>query len=443
MNWFLQELADIAAAFWTTLGDMAPYLLFGFLVAGILSAFLSPELVERHLGGRGLWASIKAAAIGVPLPLCSCGVIPVAASLRRHGAGKGAVTSFLISTPETGVDSILVTWSLLGPVLAVLRPVAAFLSGVLGGWVVDRLDGDAPTAGDRDPATPSCTDECCQPAGKRSRWQQAFRHGFVTLPADLARPMLLGLLAAGVISAMVPEDFFAGRLGTGFTGMLVMMAVGIPLYVCASASVPIAASLILKGVSPGAAMVFLMTGPATNAATISVIWKMMGRRTTVIYLAVIAFASLAFGILVDTAFAGITIPLSHHGAHSMPGRILNTASAIALLAVLAWPLVHSWARRGQGPSAPVSSGHAKGAPDPDPMHREMTAVLRVQGMTCRHCVQSITQALRACHGVADVQVDLKRERAVIAGTALSVHDLCAAVQAAGYEAQPAQDDSAA
>lgn len=329
----------LLSAIWGTLCEMAPYLLFGFLVAGLLSVFISPEIVERHLGGRGMWPVVKASFLGVPLPLCSCGVIPVAASLRRHGASRGATTAFLLSTPQTGVDSILVTYSLLGGVFTILRPVAAFITGLVGGWLVDAAGHE----NDKDAGrSPPCTDACCAPVAEQAHklWR-ALHYGFVTLPRDIGKALMAGLIISGVIAAFVPDDFFAGAFGTGLIGMLIMMAIGIPLYVCATGSVPVAAALMLKGVSPGAALVFLMTGPATNAATLAIIWNVLGKKTAVIYILTLAVCALAFGLLLDYVIqpAGSAV-LVHHGGHAMIPGFVNTASGVILLAVLAWAYLH-------------------------------------------------------------------------------------------------------
>jgi uncharacterized membrane protein YraQ (UPF0718 family) len=320
----------IVIELWQTLCEMAPYLLFGFLVAGFLSVLVTPETVERHLGGKGFWPVFKASLLGVPLPLCSCGVIPVAASLRKHGSSKGATAAFLISTPQTGVDSIAVTYGMLGPVFAVFRPVAAFISGIIGGWIIEAVDGKHATDDAREP----CTDECCSPGRKRNIILRMLYHGFIVLPRDIARPLVIGLLIAGIIGVIVPAGFFTDKLGSNFAQMLVMMAFGIPLYVCATASVPIAAAMILKGISPGAALVFLMTGPATNAATIATIWKTMGRRAAAIYLAAVAGTALVSGILLDSLFA---FPVLHieHAAHNMLPAWVQTACAIALIVMFA------------------------------------------------------------------------------------------------------------
>lgn len=321
--------AAIAGEFWKTLCEMAPYLLFGFLVSGVLSVLVSPELVERHLGGRGIWPILKASLFGVPLPLCSCGVIPVAASLRRHGASSGATTSFLLSTPQTGVDSIMVTFSLLGPLFAVFRPVAAFLTGIAGGVIIEVLGINGTDKADAVP----CSDECCAPTRKDPRLVRALRYGLIILPKDIGKPLLIGLLVAGVITALVPANFFSDTIGTGIGAMVVMMVMGIPVYVCATASVPIAAAMIAKGVSPGAALVFLMTGPATNAAAIVTLWKILGKRAVLVYLVVIAITALCSGLVLDYVFTVSSIP-SGHVAHWMLPQGVKIFSAVVLLGIL-------------------------------------------------------------------------------------------------------------
>lgn len=324
-----QWLTDIPVDFWVVLGEMAPYLLFGFFVAGMLSVLISPELVERHLGGRGFWPVVKASAFGVPLPLCSCGVIPVAASLRKHGAGKGATTAFLISTPQTGADSILATFSLLGPVFAIYRPIAALLSGAVGGAIVSVVEKE-----DLPGKTEKCHDVCCDTAAKqRGPISRILEYGFVTLPRDIARTLLVGLAVAALISAVVPEGYFSNVVPPGPLQILVLMLVGIPVYICATASIPVAAGLILAGVSPGAAFALLMTGPATNAATVATIWKIMGKRVCLIYLGTMMVAAFFGGLMLDLLVSAQDVQAAmHHGW--MPGWV-KAVSAVALLAVLA------------------------------------------------------------------------------------------------------------
>ena len=319
--------------FWATIIEMAPYLLFGFFAAGALSVLVSQRMVERHLGGRGFWPLFKASLFGVPLPLCSCSVIPVSMSLRKHGASKGATIAFLLSTPQTGVDSILVTLSLLGPVFAIFRPFAALATGLVGGIFVD-IFGHA--GGEESQPPEKCTDECCN-AEKTSKLVKGLKYGFVTLPRDIGRAMLVGLAVAAFISALVPNDFFAEKLGTGIFAMLAMMALGIPVYVCATASVPVAAALMMKGLTPGAALVFLMTGPATNAASFVTIWKVMGRGTAITYLASVAGCALLSGILLDFLAAGAHFEIAA-GSHQMLPVSVKYASAAALLIVMAYAL---------------------------------------------------------------------------------------------------------
>ena len=324
----LDVLTQAALAFWAMLCEMSPYLLFGFFAAGLLSVLVSRETVERHLGGHGFWPVMKAALFGIPLPLCSCSVIPVTASLRKHGAGRGAATAFLISTPQTGVDSILVTLALLGPVFAIFRPLAALVSGLLGGGAVDALE---PHGQDDAEPVEECVDACCAEDG-HGRVAKIFSYGFVDLPRDIGKALLIGIVIAGVISAALPADFFVG-VGTGVLAILVMMLLGIPVYVCATASIPVAAALMMKGVSPGAALAFLMTGPATNAAGIATVWKIMGRRTALVYLAAVASTAFASGLILDYIFE-FTASSAQRGMGWMLPEPVKVASAVALLLIL-------------------------------------------------------------------------------------------------------------
>ncbi len=324
----LTYIKQIGVEFWAVLAEMSPYLLFGFFVAGLLSALISQTIVERHLGGKGLWPLVKASFFGVPLPLCSCGVIPVAMSLHKHGASRGATVSFLLSTPQTGVDSIFVTLSLLGPVFAIFRPLAAFATGIFGGAMVNVFDQRQETKKEK------CTDECCSTEVKTNKLVRGLRFGFVILPRDIGRAMLIGLVIAAFISAVVPKDFFAQYLGTGIFAMVVMMILGIPVYVCATASVPVAAAMMAKGITPGAAIVFLMTGPATNAAAFVTIWRSLGARTAIIYIISVAGCALASGIVLDyVIFSGNFEFVVKPPAWMLP-EIVKYISAVILLAIL-------------------------------------------------------------------------------------------------------------
>lgn len=394
------------------LGEMAPYLLLGFLVAGILSVAVSPQKVKQHLGGRGLWPVIKATIFGIPLPLCSCGVIPVAASLKRYKASNGATTAFLLSTPQTGVDSIFVTLSLLGPVFAVFRPLAALVSGVLGGTLVDIFDQT-----EEDQTTEDTVD--AQLSGNLSSGGLLYRilhYAFVTLPGDIGRSLLVGLIIAGAISWLIPENFFAEMLGTGIVPKIIMMLAGIPIYVCATASVPVAAALIAKGISPGAALVFLMTGPATNAAAITIIWNLMGKRTTMIYLGTVAVLSLVFGILLDAIFTASGTAVEPGMAWMLPGSV-KTAAAVVLLVILLVAIVRPYLKK-RGPAA----------------QDEGAITLSVKGMTCDHCANTIRETVSAMPGVESAEVDRTAGIVVLNGNNLDTPSICAAIEDLGYKA---------
>jgi uncharacterized membrane protein YraQ (UPF0718 family) len=339
-NVVVQYVIKVAIDFWATISAMSPYLLFGFLAAGVLSVLVSQRFVERHLGGRGLWPLLKASLFGVPLPLCSCGVLPVSMSLHKHGASKGSTISFLLSTPQTGIDSIFVTFSLLGPVFAIFRPLAAFVTGILGGGLVDLF-----VRGKQEQEqAPKCPDQCCDGKQKTGKIARVFRYGFLTLPRDIGKAMLVGLIVAAVISALVPDDFFAERLpATGILAMLIMMFLGIPIYVCATASVPVAAALILKGVAPGVALVFLITGPATNAAALATIYKALGARAATAYLLAVVVCALGAGLLLDAFFLELGASVQTH-IHQMGSSVFGHISAVVLLAVLAYAIVSKQSR---------------------------------------------------------------------------------------------------
>jgi len=267
----------------------APFMVFGLVIAGLLKVLIRPETVSRALGRGRVSSVLKAALVGVPMPLCSCGVLPVAQSLGRQGATKGAVASFLIATPESGVDSIAVSYALLDPILAVARPLAAFVSAVVAGLTINFAQ-ELPEA-----VTPSAEEG----KGRRESLLSGVRYAFSDLWADMAGAFFVGVLLSGTVAALVPEDFLSRFLGGGLLSMAVMFIVGVPLYVCATSSTPLAAALILKGVSPGAALVFLLAGPATNMASLAVLIRTQGKRFVALYLAAIAVVSFAFGLAVD------------------------------------------------------------------------------------------------------------------------------------------------
>lgn len=419
----------LISACWLVLGQMAPYLLFGFLVAGLFSVLITPEWVERHLGGHGLGPVFKSSLFGVPLPLCSCGVIPVMASIRRHGAGRGATVGFLLSTPQTGVDSIFATYALLGPVMAVYRPVVALVTGILGGLASQFFDPETRAADGGPSGAPACTASCCNEGDgpRRGAAVRALAYGFVTLPRDIAKPLLVGILIAGAMSVFIQENYLSAFLGGGLMAMLVMMAVGIPIYVCSTASIPIALGFMHMGASPGAALVFLISGPATNAAALSVVWKLLGRRTAIIYLLSAALGALLAGISLDLLYNYLPPALSsmshHEGGHA-PGALGN-ASAVALLIILLASLVQKRA------AVVTDAVSAAGAETPS---AERRVTIRIAGMTCSHCVNTIARTLRQAAGVREATVDLGVGQAVVTGESFDVQALLQVIRELGYDA---------
>jgi uncharacterized membrane protein YraQ (UPF0718 family)/copper chaperone CopZ len=427
-----EKLRDILIESWSVLGEMGPYLLFGFLVAGFLSVLISREWVERRLGGRGVGPVLKATLLGIPLPLCSCGVIPVGASMYRHGAGRGATVAFLLSTPQTGVDSIAVTYRLLGPVFAVFRPLVALCTGLLGGYLVQAFDH--PNSGQPDAAPkPVCTEPCCTDRQSRNFVFRALRYGLISLPADIGSALVVGVLITGVLGVLLPANAFESYLGSGIMPILILMAAGIPMYVCATASVPVALAFMHLGASPGAVLAFLIAGPATNAATITTVWKVLGRRAVGLYLATIATSAVAFGLTLDWLFSALGAVKPHLGEHEhgAPVGWWPDVWAIALLAVVVFSSrpfgrLIAWMRR---------SGGAAGAsaPESEP-HAGRRLRLAVGGMTCGHCAASVHRALAECPGVEDVEVDLAGGAAIVTGGDLHPDEMAAAVEELGYTA---------
>lgn len=342
---------------WQVLLISSPYVVFGFTIAALIKALMPDEFISRHLGRDGALAVFKATLFGIPLPLCSCGVIPAAISLRKQGASRGATSAFLVATPETGVDSISITYALLDPVMTVFRPLAAFATAMAAGlaenWFQRRLpEPPAPPPasccdGKTAPAASSCCGEkiaaTADPIGASlwRRLRESVRYTFVNLLVEVGPWLLLGVLLAGAITYLLPDNLIEAYIGRGLLSMLVMLVVGMPLYVCATASTPVAAALVMKGLSPGAALVFLLAGPATNAATITVIGRFLGPRSLAIYLTSLAVCSVALGLLLDALYAGwgwSLEPKLAHAAHEHAGvwELGATALLLALIAHALW-----------------------------------------------------------------------------------------------------------
>jgi uncharacterized membrane protein YraQ (UPF0718 family) len=343
-------LVEIFTESWKLLQGSSIYVLFGIFVAGLMHVFIRPEAVSRHLGRGKVSSVLKAAALGVPIPLCSCGVLPAAVSLKRQGASNGATTAFLISTPESGVDSIALTYALIDPVMTVARPAAAFTTAVVAGIAENMLgpdqEGKAIKPDLSCPVDNCCDGVDCLPEVHKShhtffeKLKAGLGYALFELWEDIAPWFLLGLFLAGVITTLIPSELMVKHLGGGLSAMLIMLAVGIPLYICATASTPIAAAFILKGVSPGAALVFLLAGPATNITSLTVLFGLLGKRATAIYLASIAVVSVVCGLALDQVYTYLGISaqaVAGHAAEIIP-LWAQVAGALALLAMSVGPL---------------------------------------------------------------------------------------------------------
>lgn len=347
-------LLTMATRSWHLLLGSSIYVLFGIFVAGLLRAFLSPAFVASHLGSGRFSSVIKASLLGIPVPMCSCGVIPAAASLKKQGANNGATTAFLISTPESGVDSIAITYALMDPVITVARPVVAFITATIAG-LVENIFGRKEISS----AAPACTmDNCCNgtdcPQEDHARHHSygekisfGMRYAFGEIWQDLAVWFFLGILMAGIISAAIPDNFIHEYLGGGLSTMLIMLVAGIPMYICATASTPIAAALILKGISPGAALVFLLAGPATNITSLAMVLKVLGKRATIIYLGVIMISAVIGGLTLDSVYSllGVSARAVAGNAGEFIPAWTQWAGVLVLMAISVKPFTGSIRKR--------------------------------------------------------------------------------------------------
>ncbi len=346
-------MPDLLTAFATALydlsNDMAVYILIGLFFAGILHELVPTGFIERHLGRDNVASVLKATLFGVPLPVCSCGVIPLATAIKKSGASNGATLSFLISTPITGVDSILATFGMFGWAFTLYRIVTSMIIATVAGILNNFLVTEAPKPAfsavkpaasfsfqAAAPKESCCSSGCeCDAPSPKFSFRAAMRYGFVTLFGDIAKPLFWGLLIGAAITVAVPDDLSSLLGSYPWLGYLIVVAIAVPMYVCATASLPIAASLILAGVAPGAAFVFLSAGPATNTVTIGVVKKMLGTRSLMIYLGTIVIGSVLFGIGMDFLFTAADIDLKGFlTAHEETGPVALGSAVVMWLLLL-------------------------------------------------------------------------------------------------------------
>jgi len=346
------EVTHFLEALWQLSLAMAPYILFGLIFAGIMHELVSDELVTKHLGKSDVKSVIKATLFGIPLPVCSCGVIPLATSIQKSGASKGATLSFLISTPITGVDSIMATYGIFGWIFTLYRIISSIIIAIVAGVLTNIFAKETPKASfgtqpqkstsfamnAKQPKELNCTDDnCCSETPKgRFSIKGVFQYAFGTLLSDIAKPLFWGLIIGALITVAMPENLANILKDSSWMSYLLVIVIAVPMYVCATASLPIAAGLMLSGVSAGAAFVFLTAGPATNTVTIGVVKKMMGSKALAIYLGTIIVGSLLFGLGLDHLYDTRNIDPKTLIHMDENGGIMATASAVLLWGLVLW-----------------------------------------------------------------------------------------------------------
>ncbi len=403
---------------WALLMEMAPYLLIGFLFAGILKVFFPRRIIKKYIGGSNFSSVLNASLLGVPMPLCSCGVLPAGIGFYKNGASRGSTVSFMVSTPQTGVDSIIATYAMLGLPLAILRPIIALLSGILGGTLTNYLGGSIA-------ASEQLKKE--DEDGVRS-FREMLRYGFVEMLQDISKWLIIGFLVAAFLAVIIPNDFFAETVSNEYLSMLLILAASIPLYVCATGSIPIAAVLLLKGLSPGAAIVFLMAGPATNAATMAVINNTMGRRVFWLYMISIVGGAVLFGSLVNELIPREWImgalPELHHGMHdhgTHGGYWIKLISAVALVLLIINGTIRKFLER-----------RANKQKTDKTFDMKKTQIYAVEGMTCNHCKASVENGIREIDKDLDIFADPSGNELHISGGEPAEEEVKRKVESLGY-----------
>lgn len=404
---FLNELIYI-------LNAMSPYLLLGFLIAGLLHAFIPQKIFSRYLSKPGFRSVALSALVGVPLPLCSCGVIPTAMSLKKAGATDGATVSFLIATPQTGIDSILASYGVLGLPFAIIRPIVAFVVALMGGALVNRFSKGDKTVIASEESSSSIK------SSKSSKLLYALKYGFVEMMQDLGRWLTVGLIIAAAITAFVPSSIFVVLADHYLLNILVVLLLSIPMYICSTGSIPIALSLMMKGISPGAALIFLMAGPATNVATLAVVRKVLGRRTTLLYLLSITLGAIGFAVLIDfalpTEWFSSTLSYVASSDHCNDGTAWWQIASSILFILL---LINAYILKITG------HGHSHS-------HNAATKSFKVSGIRCNHCKANIEKAITALPNVESVTIDISSGIVEVQG-GVSQEEVCSAVKQLGFE----------
>jgi uncharacterized membrane protein YraQ (UPF0718 family)/copper chaperone CopZ len=369
-------LINVIKEIWDFTLIVSPWLILGFLFSGLIHAFIGERFIRRHLGGGGLSSVIKATLLGIPLPICSCGVIPLAAGLRNDGASKSATMAFLVSTPTTGIDSIFVTYAFLGTAFAIVRPISALVGGILVGMLIILLVKEKKEKRELESVP-------MHAHSLKDRLKDGVNYGFGALPEDVGKTIFWGILIGGALSALLPRDVSEAYLSNPFIAYPLMLAISVPLYVCAIGSVPVAAAMISKGLMPGAALAFLIAGSATNVVTIAFVVKKFGRKMLVIYLGSIVILALGFGILLDSLMSGVVAQDILFKGREVP-YVVQIFSVILFVGLVG---------RGLFKGKRVSMQEAK-------------YTFRVPDMNCKHCQSAVENALKGIPGIKSVEISL-------------------------------------
>jgi uncharacterized protein len=410
-----QLLIGYIKTFFELFNEMALYLMIGFFFAGFLHVFIRKERIARYMGGNDTKSAVNASLLGVPLPLCSCGVIPAGLSFMKNGASKGATVSFLISTPQTGVDSIMVTYSMLGWPLAIIRPLVAFITGIVGGLVTNSLQKK------HQEAHVTLTDDEL-PKSFLGKIRELLRYGFVDFLQDISKWLLIGLAIAALLTFIIPDNFFTTYIAYKWLNMVLVLAVSVPLYVCATGSVPIAAVLMMKGLSPGAALVFLMAGPATNITTISVLSKSLGKGAMLAYLLTITGGAFVAGAIIDTFLPAewFTGFMDHSSHNHMETSWLQITASVILGLLLVNGVVLKWIANRKEKNRELNTQNMA------------IKTFLVEGMTCNNCKAHVEKGIKALTGIEDVIADPVSGKVSVSGSEIDADKVAQSVEAAGY-----------
>lgn len=427
----MEYLLNVMTEIWSLMCEMSPYLLLGFLLAGLMHEFVPSRLYTQYLSQRSFRSVLLSALFGIPLPLCSCGVIPTAMGLRKEGASKGATLAFLTATPQTGVDSIIATYSLMGLPFAILRPIAALVTALMGGALCNAIDKEE-----------ECETECHNKKKKHSceedeglmhRIVQALQYAFVEMMEDIGKWLVVGLVIAGLITTLVPDEWFMVFRDNTLYSILFVLLFSLPMYLCATGSIPIAVALMMKGLTPGAALVLLMAGPASNMASILVINKVLGKKTLAVYLVSIVAGAVIFALGIDYLLPREWFMTELIAKGSCCHEHLGLFSQICTVAMILL-LANAFSPK------KLIGGHEHchcHCQDEEETEDAIPYIIyKVKGMNCNHCAANVRMAIEGLEGVDNVTVSLEKGEAAVSGNH-NRDELLEAVGKLGFTINPA------